>query len=198
MIKGGIYWIFNIITGKMYIGSTYNFSMRFCRHRYELNRNKHENKYLQRAWNKYGAANFKIVILEIVKNKNDLRQIETNWIKWTRSHDKNIGYNLCPIGESSLGYKHTEEAKEKVSKVNKGRKHTNETKLKLSLIKKGKSKSKETRAKMSAAMKGIKRSKEGCINIGLAKKGKKLSEEHKRKLSISGLRRNDRPIPNPR
>ena len=61
-----IYKILNNVNGKFYIGSTNNFNNRKITHLTKLNKGKHENKYLQRAWNKYGEDNFEFIILEIV------------------------------------------------------------------------------------------------------------------------------------
>lgn len=37
---------------------------RHCRHFGELNRNVHNNKHLQNAWNKYGEESFEFNVLE--------------------------------------------------------------------------------------------------------------------------------------
>ena len=60
----GIYCIINIKNSKKYIGSSKNIRQRLWSHRAELRHNKHENSYLQNAWNKYGEHNFDYYILE--------------------------------------------------------------------------------------------------------------------------------------
>ena len=60
----GIYNIVNVIDGKIYIGSSNDIERRFRKHRSLLNRNIHENKYLQNAWNKYGETNFKFILVK--------------------------------------------------------------------------------------------------------------------------------------
>lgn len=60
----GIYCIINIKNSKKYIGSSKNIRQRLWNHRAELRHNKHENVYLQNAWNKYGEHNFDYYILE--------------------------------------------------------------------------------------------------------------------------------------
>ena len=87
---------------------------------------------------------------------------------------------------TTLGYKHTEEAKVKISEAFKGRKHgplTEETRAKLSAAHKGKLHSEESKQKMSAAHKGKPKSEEAKRKLSEAHKGKKFSEEHKRKIS---------------
>lgn len=69
---GGIYRIKNIINNKFYIGSSKNLSRRELEHETKLNQNKHYNKYLQRAWNKYGGEAFVFEYLEEFKIPEDL------------------------------------------------------------------------------------------------------------------------------
>jgi hypothetical protein len=53
LLSMGIYRIVNKTTDKFYIGSTIDcFRNRFNKHKRLLRRNKHENDYLQKAWNK--------------------------------------------------------------------------------------------------------------------------------------------------
>jgi len=60
----GIYKIENLIDGNLYYGSSKNIQKRWKTHRSQLNRGKHGNVYLQRAWTKYGNNSF---IFEIVE-----------------------------------------------------------------------------------------------------------------------------------
>lgn len=79
------------------------------------------------------------------------------------------GYNLTAGGEGTIGYKHTED-----------------TKLKLSRMKKGiptHKQSDETRAKISFANKGRKLTEEQLKKLKESKIGLVLTEEHKEKLS---------------
>jgi group I intron endonuclease len=63
----GVYQIKNRSNGKSYIGSTtMSFAKRLEHHRCLLRGGKHKNKYLQRAWDKYGEDNFEFKILEVV------------------------------------------------------------------------------------------------------------------------------------
>lgn len=61
----GIYIIRNKVNGMVYVGQSSDIESRFVYHKSRLNRNIHSNKYLQRAWNKYGKENFEFVIIEI-------------------------------------------------------------------------------------------------------------------------------------
>lgn len=92
-MTSGIYKITCVITNKFYIGSSYDIENRFKSHVYALTKQIHCNKYLQRAWNKYGKENFKYEIIEITKD--NLLEVEQKWLDDTRCFDANIGYNLC-------------------------------------------------------------------------------------------------------
>jgi hypothetical protein len=122
-----------------------------------------------------------------------------------------ILHNKSEGGQGSSGYKHSVEAKKKISNSGKGRKLSDETKKKMSEVKKGKSPSKkiseetrlkmslshkgrpahnkgkspslETRKKISDRLKGRIVSEETRAKISQIHKGKTLSEEMKKRLS---------------
>lgn len=62
--KCGIYCITNTVNNKSYIGSSIHIYYRLRRHKSDLARNCHNNKYLQNAYNKYGADSFIASIVE--------------------------------------------------------------------------------------------------------------------------------------
>lgn len=59
----GIYLITNTVTGTVYVGQAVNIRKRWEVHRSTLAAGKHGNRYLQRAWTKYGADAFQFSIL---------------------------------------------------------------------------------------------------------------------------------------
>jgi group I intron endonuclease len=75
----GVYCIKNVVNNKSYIGSSVNIEGRAYKHRSLLRNNKHENAYLQNAWNKYGEDCFHFFILETC-SKEDLTTTEQKWI----------------------------------------------------------------------------------------------------------------------
>lgn len=89
----GIYKITNNIDGKSYYGSSKNIRKRWLKHKNELNKNKHINILLQRAWNKYGEDNFIFSVVEECDVEN-LLIIEQKYL------DLNPEYN---IGKKSNG-----------------------------------------------------------------------------------------------
>lgn len=74
-----IYVIENLANGKKYVGRTVNFKMRVHSHKSDLNLNRHHNKHLQRAWNKYGCDNFLFSVLEVCDSAR-LSDREIYWI----------------------------------------------------------------------------------------------------------------------
>lgn len=121
----GIYLIINCINNKAYVGSSIDIDARWFTHISFLSKNKHSNKYLQNAWNKYGADAFHFCIVEECL-EDDLISIEQLWI----NAYKYKCYNLSDIADR---YKISEETKSKISASLIGRKHTEETKKKMSL-----------------------------------------------------------------
>ena len=117
-MKSGIYKIENTKTKKIYIGSTINFKIREYNHFKQLKENKHANKNLQNAYNKYGENNFKFEILAKCP-KEYLLKLE-QWFLNTQKPQ----YNICPIAGNTLGRRFSEETKKKMSLVSKGRKPT--------------------------------------------------------------------------
>jgi group I intron endonuclease len=60
----GIYSIFCVSDQKRYIGFSMNIEERWYFHRRKLNKNIHENKIMQNAWNKYGKDDFEFSIVQ--------------------------------------------------------------------------------------------------------------------------------------
>jgi hypothetical protein len=100
---------------KRYVGSSKDPYNRLHRHISKLNNNKHENPYLQNAWNKYGADKFECYIIEFVdiSNLNEeqinkkLVEIEQKWIDIL-----NPEYNITKKVERNIL---SEESRQKIS-----------------------------------------------------------------------------------
>jgi group I intron endonuclease len=90
----GIYKITNLLNNKCYIGSAVNLKLRLNRHYYELKNNIHNNKYLQKTFNKNTVENFNIEILNTFEyiEYSELLKIEKDYILEFNSIEK--GYNL--------------------------------------------------------------------------------------------------------
>jgi len=167
--KLGIYKITNLQNKKVYIGSSADVTSRRATHFRDLKNNKHVNKHLQRAYNKYGKDNFEWEILEHIKDLDDLLKREQYYIDEYSACNRDKGYNILTIAGSTLGRKLSAEAKLKMSISKKGRVLSDETKKKLSTAHKGNTHTEETKNKMSMLRKG--------------KKFGPMSEETKKKIS---------------
>jgi len=159
----GIYKIINVVNNKFYIGSAVNFSRRKTRHFSELRNNKHNNKHLQSAWNKYGEPAFIFAIIQLIEDKDELLEAENVWLQEHVGKDYcyNIGTNatapsLGKTGELSptWGLKHTELAKTKIIASLTNRIQSEETKAKRRATMKGHVVPTETRLKISATLQG--------------------------------------------
>jgi group I intron endonuclease len=157
----GIYKIINIKNNKFYVGSAVNFSRRKTRHFSELRTNKHNNKHLQAAWNKYGEVSFIFAIVEVINDKETLLAAENVWLK--EHVGKEYCYNLgtdatAPTlgwsGEKSPTWGRKRTPAELKAQNWKGRKHKDEAKQKISNSLKGHLVSTETRLKISATLQG--------------------------------------------
>lgn len=120
----GIYFIKNKINNKYYIGQAINIKKRLLKHLSNFQAKKYDNP-LYRAFDKYGLDNFECgIIKEFEGNdfaliKKELDALEIQFIQEYKSYG-DTGYNQTVGGDGGiLGYKMTEEQKEKVSKNSK-------------------------------------------------------------------------------
>lgn len=160
-MKMGIYKIINVVNNKFYVGSAVNFSRRKTRHFSELRTGKHNNRYLQAAWNKHGEAAFVFAVVEEVQDKSVLHEVENRWLKEHVGKDYcyNIGVDaVAPTlgwsGEKSPTWGRKRTPEELAAQCWKGRTHTEEAKAKISASLKGHELSAVTRAKISATLSG--------------------------------------------
>lgn len=147
--ESGVYCWFNTVDQKRYVGSARSFLDRYWGHVGHLRYGKSHNRYLQEAWDTYGESSFQFVVIEKCEIEN-LGDREFYWINTYKATDRNYGYNILTIPFSPKGYKHTPEAREKMSKVLKGRVKSSEHRAKLSEahLRLGKTWSDETRQKI--------------------------------------------------
>lgn len=159
----GIYKIINVVNNKFYVGSAVDLKRRKTRHFSELRTGKHNNRYLQAAWVKYGEQAFVFVVVEELAPDADLLAAENVWLK--EHVGKEYCYNLgtdatAPMmgmgGKTSptWGYKHTPEALAAITAASTGRTHKPEDIEKIRRHWIGKPKSAEIRTKISATLSG--------------------------------------------
>lgn len=157
----GIYKIINVVNNKFYVGSAVNFSRRKARHFSELRHNKHNNRWLQASWNKYGEIAFVFVVVEEVQDKARLLEVENRWLRECvgKEYCYNIGVDaVSPTlgwsGEKSPTWGRKRTPEELAAQSWKGKKHSEESKQKIRGSLKGHRVSTSTRAKISATLSG--------------------------------------------
>jgi len=170
--------IINDTTKKFYIGSAVNMIKRFTQHRDDLRKNKHDNSYLQRAWLKYGEADFRFVKLQLVEKEN-LVNLEQSWLNWTKCCERNVGYNLRPNANSNLGHKFSTEARANMAKAQLGKTHHRANILIAIKFNTGKQLSAERRTNISKGLTGRKFTEQHKLNMRLAR----MSYLNKRRLA---------------
>jgi group I intron endonuclease len=181
-----IYIIINLVNGKVYIGSTKDITIRFNRHKYQLNKGIHGNEHLQNAWNKYGEDSFEFKTL-MVCSDSERNHCEQMFMDLYNSQNRDYGYNI----KDADGHFITEETRLKISESLKGKKKepfTDSHKQKLSESRKGiepwnKGKtgcfSDEAIQKMSVAHIGIEPWNKGETDCYSQKTLQKMSESRK-------------------
>ena len=122
--KSGVYYLINKINNHSYVGSSINLASRMKNYLNNtfLKSRKIVNRPIIKALLKYGQYNFTLLILEYSKVES-LIDRETYFITSLIPY-----YNVLKQGYSSLGYKHTKETKELLSKLAKNRVHSDKTK----------------------------------------------------------------------
>lgn len=173
----GIYIITNILNGKMYIGQAQSIKIRWQRHKTKLRKNYHENKHLQRAWNKYGESVFRFRILEScpIGNLDKREQFYLN-----AYFPSGMLYNIAIDASSNQrGLKASAETRLKLSKAHKGRKFTIEHRRKIGAAHKNKIVSIETRERIGKASTGRVHSEATRLKISKSSKGHQVSEKQR-------------------
>jgi group I intron endonuclease len=164
MNNSGVYLIKNNFNGMYYVGSSSNLRLRKSAHFASLKSSKHDNWYLQRAWDKYGKSSFDFSVLLFCAVK-DLLFYEQRVIDSYKATNRGIGYNLCPVAGRTTGKIVSEKTKEKMRAARAGMKFSEAHKKNIgeSLIgntrRAGTKWSDEHKKMLSEKMKAIRKSK---------------------------------------
>jgi group I intron endonuclease len=87
MCNSGIYVIRNLINHKFYLGSAKDFNLRKGKHFKDLRANKHVNKHLQNAFNKYGEVCFEFEIIQVTENYKAVEQEYLDNLDWPNAYN---------------------------------------------------------------------------------------------------------------
>ena len=168
----GIYKITCLPTNQCYIGQSIRIRGRLNQHKSDLKQGKHNNKFLQGLFNKYGFDNFAFEIIELC-SIDELDEKEKTWITYYGGVESKMNCNFESGGHANktysaeikkaksekykgVGLPYGEKTRFKKGRTpwNKGLKMPKELKDKLSKVHKGKYLSEETKKKLSAINKG--------------------------------------------
>jgi len=166
-VSSGVYQIRNLVNGNRYVGNAVNLSGRWRHHLSDLRHQRHHNPHLQAAFNKYGE---KALVFEI------LERIEVSTLIEREQHCLDMlqpEYNISPTAGSQLGYRHTDEARERNRKASTGKVFGEKRCRNISESLKGHPISAETRRKISQAHMGMIYSAETRHKVSVAQRGRK-------------------------
>jgi group I intron endonuclease len=145
-----IYRIRNVINGKVYVGSTKNLKSRWCDHRSSLRRGTNSSRRLQSEWEIFGDNSFAFELLEET-NEVDRFIREQHYMDLYKAYEEQHGYNMSRSSDRTLGRRHTDEAKRKMSESHSGKRLSEEHRKKISDSLKGRPTSEEHRRNLILA-----------------------------------------------
>jgi len=196
-IYGRVYVIICEVNGRQYVGQTrQTLPQRWAGHVYDALKRQMKT-YFYNAVRKYGAASFKIALLEECEDRGTLDEREIHWINALETLEH--GYNSKQGGDSHVWSAAARKRQSERQKGKPGTKHSEETKRRMSEIHSGprnerfgKKNTAKSRAKTSATLKSIphhlrgqRHTPEMLERFRQAKLGKVASEDSKRKTSES-------------
>jgi len=91
--NGGIYSITCTANGRVYIGATMDFRLRWGRHRHELRKGIHHALELQNSFFIYGEESLVYAIVERIDHSDELRCAEQKWIHFFETNTAEKGFN---------------------------------------------------------------------------------------------------------
>jgi group I intron endonuclease len=196
----GIYSITHRDSGKRYVGSAKNVAARWRLHRHQLRRGTHHCAHLQRAFDKYGEDVFDWTILEEIPDPAALLGREQYYIDLFGAADGVHGYNSRPVAKSNLGWRPSDETRERMRRGQTGRKHSAETVSKRAESNRGRKHTPESRAKIGAAHRGKTISAEAKAAVSAAQAGRTRPPELRERISakLRGIRRTPEQLENMR
>lgn len=171
---GVIYKLTNLINGKIYVGKTIQPLKR------RLARHQRTKSMIGNAIRKYGWEKFKVEIIDVCNNLEQLNDREKYWIAMLKCLYPN-GYNHTRGGDGGA--------------TTTGRKHTEETKRQMSISrKKYFAEHPEALVNLSVKNKGKTLTDTCKANISLANRGRKHTPESRANMSEGQRRRYENPI----
>lgn len=117
LARGGIYYIKNIITHKVYVGSAISFKVRKRSHFKELRGNYHHCSHLQNSFNKYNEEDFEFEVIKYVDIKKQLIPEEQRYMDWYGAGNHDLCYNTEIKAGGNFRHKFTKKQKQKMKDI---------------------------------------------------------------------------------
>jgi group I intron endonuclease len=167
----GVYAITNLVTGKVYIGSSSDVPRRWREHLSKLTNGNHPNDALQMDWSQYGGKAFSWSFVSECASRSDA--IAAEQVHIDASTDL---YNAARRAGSGPrdGFRHTDASRLKMADAMRGRPKSDTHRANIAAARRGKS-----NPTQAATLRGRKHSPEHCQKISLSNTGKKHTDEYK-------------------
>ncbi len=179
-----VYLIQNMINGKCYVGQTIrDLDKYFSENITYALAGSSAKPLLYRAIRKYGKDKFTVHCLRECANKEELDEVEKDFIKLFGTRDPMFGYNCTDGGDGVHGLVHSESSKNKMRASNKGISDKCREAQKSYLA--NRIFSEEHRNNLSKSRKGIKFSDDQLSNMAAAQLGKKHTAERRMNQSMA-------------
>lgn len=200
-MASGVYIITNTVSRKRYVGQAVDIHRRWRNHRSSLERGRHANIHLQRAWSRYGGESFTFEVLEVVVDPGQLDACEQRWMDALLPE-----YNIAPKAGSNRGLRAKPETIARRVAALTGKKRTLEQCRRISEAKKvriaerralgivqispmkGRKHSEESKRRVSESRRGkgcFPCSPEKAAKIGAAQRGRHVSAEKRAQISAA-------------
>ena len=165
-----VYVIEHVPTHRCYVGITTG------KLRVRIQQHCVADLYVDKMIRELGEENFRVDLLDICQNSQELGRCEKFWIK-ALNCIRPLGFNCTFGGDGSPGYRHSDKTKMKMSKTRKGHPVPQNVRDKISKSTKGRKVSQKTRKLLSKAHTGKKHTEQAKQNMSKARKGLKPSPE---------------------
>ena len=193
----GVYRITCLPTGRVYVGSSINIDRRLRGHWSLLDKGKHSNPRLQRAWIRYGASAF---AAEVLVNCMPAAALELEQLLLDEHLSQGSCFNIALETRAPMaGRKHSADAHRRMSEAQKGRVVSAAVREHMRALtigrpwsptmREGQMKVRAQRSEATAA----KVAAEKAVKAAAPKSKRVLSEEHRKALSekLTGLKRSE-------
>jgi group I intron endonuclease len=194
-LKGGIYQIRNVISGRIYIGSTREFKCRWPDHARSLRSSKHKTKHLQASYNKYtieqGNDDFlEFSILEVMENATKAERLEREewWIQKFLSEGLELyNTNRTPTKEPSVQGEMSLEGKQRMIERKRGKRTSPATEYKAGNVPwtKENGHDEETRKLIGEKSKAMWENETSAAKLRISRQSKKFRKARSRDMKAS-------------